>query len=161
MYRDRCGWCQRKSYSKTKKKQRKYYSGKKKRHTLKSQIIINKANLKILKTNFCNGKKHDFRLLKESRLRIPKTIKMLGDTGYVGLHEIHQNSEIPKKKKKLIPLTKDEKNGNHELSSRRVCVENVLCVLKRFKVISERYRNRRKRFGLRFNLIAGIYNYEL
>jgi len=86
---------------------------------------------------------------------------MLGDTGYVGLHEIHQNSEIPKKKKKLIPLTKDEKNGNHELSSRRVCVENVLCVLKRFKVISERYRNRRKRFGLRFNLIAGIYNYEL
>jgi len=28
-------------------------------------------------------------------------------------------------------------------------------------VISERYRNRRKRFGLRFNLIAGIYNYEL
>ena len=86
---------------------------------------------------------------------------MLGDTGYVGLHKIHQNSEIPKKKKKLKPLTKDEKKGNHELSSRRVCVENVLCVLKRFKVISERYRNRRKRFGLRFNLIAGIYNYEL
>ena len=69
--------------------------------------------------------------------------------------------KISKKKKKLIPLTKDEKKGNHELSSRRVCVENVLCVLKRFKVISERYRNRRKRFGLRFNFIAGIYNYEI
>jgi hypothetical protein len=28
-------------------------------------------------------------------------------------------------------------------------------------IVSERYRNRRKRFGLRFNLIAGIYNFEL
>jgi hypothetical protein len=42
-----------------------------------------------------------------------------------------------------------------------VCVENVLCKIKKFKVLSEKYRNRRKRFGLRFNLIAGIYNYEL
>lgn len=115
----------------------------------------------MLKTNFCNGKKHDFKLLKESRPIIPKSIKVLGDTGYLGVHQIHQNSEIPKKKTKLKPLTKEEKKSNHELSSRRVCVENVLCVLKRFKVISERYRNRRRRFGLRFNLIAGIYNYEL
>ncbi|MBI3589838.1 MAG: IS5/IS1182 family transposase, partial [Candidatus Melainabacteria bacterium] len=37
----------------------------------------------------------------------------------------------------------------------------VIGMLKRFKVISERYRNRRKRFALRFNLIAGVYNYEL
>ena len=86
---------------------------------------------------------------------------MLGDTGYQGIQNIHKNSEIPKKKKKLVPLTKEDKKENHKLSSRRICVENVLCVLKRFKVISERYRNRRKRFGLRFNLIAGVYNYEL
>jgi len=33
--------------------------------------------------------------------------------------------------------------------------------MKRFKILSDRYRNRRKRFGLRLNLIAGIYNYEL
>jgi hypothetical protein len=86
---------------------------------------------------------------------------MLGDTGYVGLQHIHGNCEIPKKKRRLIPLTKDEKKSNHKHSSARVCVENVLCCLKKFKVLSERYRNRRKRFGLRFNLIAGLYNYEL
>jgi hypothetical protein len=33
--------------------------------------------------------------------------------------------------------------------------------VKRFRILSERYRNRRKRFGLRFNLIAGIHNFEL
>lgn len=92
---------------------------------------------------------------------ILETIKILGDTGYQGIQNIHPNSEIPRKKKKLIPLTKEEKKENHKISSRRVCVENVLCVLKKFKVISERYRNRRKRFGLRFNIIAGVYNYEL
>jgi hypothetical protein len=37
----------------------------------------------------------------------------------------------------------------------------VIGSLKRFKIISDRYRNRRKRFGLRFNLIAGIHNLEL
>ncbi|KJV72993.1 IS5 family transposase ISOt6 [Orientia tsutsugamushi] len=39
--------------------------------------------------------------------------------------------------------------------------ENVIGILKRFKIIADKYRNRRKRFGLRFNLISGIYNFEL
>ena len=45
--------------------------------------------------------------------------------------------------------------------SQRVLNENVIGKLKRFKILSDRYRNRRKRFGLRFNLIAGLYNHEL
>ena len=39
--------------------------------------------------------------------------------------------------------------------------KNVIGSLKRFKIISERYRNRRKMFSLRFNLISGIHNYEI
>ncbi|KJV57215.1 IS5 family transposase ISOt6 [Orientia tsutsugamushi] len=39
--------------------------------------------------------------------------------------------------------------------------ENVIGMLKRFKIIADKYRNRRKRFGLRFNLIFGIYNFDL
>jgi|GEM_PF-4257297 len=50
---------------------------------------------------------------------------------------------------------------NRALSSQRVIVENVIGLLKRFKIISDRYRNRRKRFSLRFNLIAAIHNFEL
>ena len=86
---------------------------------------------------------------------------MLADSGYEGLPKLCPNSEIPIKKKKLQPLSREDKKHNRALSSRRVGVENVLGRLKRFKVIAERYRNRGKRFGLRFNLIAGIYNYEL
>lgn len=43
----------------------------------------------------------------------------------------------------------------------RVLNENVIGVVKRFRIIAEKYRNRRSRFNLRFNIIAGIYNYEL
>jgi hypothetical protein len=58
-------------------------------------------------------------------------------------------------------LTKEDKKKNRDLSSQRVVNENVIGSLKRFKIISDKYRNRRKRFGLRFNLIAGIYNWEI
>ena len=85
----------------------------------------------------------------------------LADAGYLGISNLHENSQIPAKKSKLHPLTKEQKSYNHKLSSERIFVENVIRRLKIFRILSERYRNRRKRFGLRFNLIAAIYNLEL
>ena len=100
-------------------------------------------------------------MFKESNTHIHPKIKVVTDTGYQGLQKIHSNSELPKKRSKKNPLTKENKKKNHELSSERIVNENVIGMLKRFKIISDKYRNRRKRFGLRFNLIAGIYNLEL
>lgn len=74
---------------------------------------------------------------------------------------MHNKAELPKKKTKKTPLTKDDKKKNRELASERVANENVIGMIKRFKIISDKYRNRRKRFGLRFNLISAIYNIEL
>lgn len=88
-------------------------------------------------------------------------IKVLADSGYRGLQKIHKNVELPHRKTKKKPLGKEKKKENQELASQRVVVENVIGLLKRFKIVADRYRNRRKRFSLRFNLIAGIYNFEL
>jgi len=121
---------------------------------------VDKNQKKIICTYFSNGKRHDFRLFKESDVPIHPETKSLTDTGYQGIQRLHQNSALPKKNTKMNPLTKEDKKKNRELSSERVLNENVIGMLKRFKIISDRYRNRRKRFGLRFNLIAGIYNYE-
>jgi len=85
----------------------------------------------------------------------------LVDTGYQGLQKIHEKTQIPKKKSKRKPLTKDDKKNNRKIARDRVLNENVIGCIKRFKIISDRYRNRRKRFSLRFNLIAGIYNLEV
>ncbi len=122
---------------------------------------MDKNSKKIICTAFTNGKCHDFRLFKESKIYINPKIRAITDTGYQGLKKIHANSELPKKKTKKNPLTKKDKKNNQKLASERVLNENVIGSIKRFKIISDRYRNRRKRFTLRFNLIAGIYNWEL
>lgn len=85
----------------------------------------------------------------------------MADTGYLGINKEHLNSEIPLKSSKYHHLSKIEKVMNKELSSKRIFVENVIGCVKKFRILSDKYRNRRKRFGLRFNLIAGIYNFEL
>ena len=122
------------------------------------------ANLntqKILATNFATGHTHDFQLFKDSRAGISKHIGVLGDAGYQGLIEVHTNSQTPFKKTKLHPLTPEQKASNRLLSRKRILIEHIIRRLKIFRILSERYRNRRKRFGLRFNLIAALYNLEL
>ena len=92
---------------------------------------------------------------------MPKQTKCLADSGYLGLLKWHENSQTPHKKSKLHSLTKEQKAENRQLARERFVVEHIIRSLKIFRILSERYRNRRKRFGLRFNLIAAIYNYEL
>jgi hypothetical protein len=123
--------------------------------------VVNKKTREIICIAGANGKKHDFRLFKESRTHIHPDIKAVTDTGYQGLQKIHSKTELPKKKTKKHPLTREDKRNNQKLASERVLNENVIGVIKRFKIIADRYRNRRKRFFLRFTLISAIYNREI
>ena len=132
------------------------FSGKKNRHTIKSQVVVNKGNREIICTAFCAGSQHDFKLFVESKTRINPSITVITDSGYQGIKKLHKNSLHPVKASKNKPLSQSDKDFNRSLSSERALNENVIGFIKRFKIISERYRNRRKRFGLRFNLIAGI-----
>ena len=127
---------------------------------MKAQVVVNKADRQIICTDFANGRKHDFALFKESKVRVQPETMVLADTGFIGIRKIHLNSELPVKSSKLKPLTNDDKVYNRTVSRERVLVENVIGFLKRFKIIADRYRNRRKRFALRFNLIAGICNFD-
>jgi DDE superfamily endonuclease len=122
---------------------------------------VDKKSSLIICTNFCNGKKHDFKLFKDSKVRWVKNTQGMVDSGYTGIKKLQSTSLLPTKRTKSRPLTKDERRTNRNISSKRVLNENVIGRLKRFKILSDKYRNRRKRFGLRFNLIAGIHNWEL
>ena len=93
-------------------------------------------------------------------MKLHPDTKAQTDTGYQGIQHIHANTELPKKKSKKQPLSEEDKRNNRRISHERVVNEHVIGALKRFKIIADTYRNRRKRFGLRFNLIAGIYNLE-
>ncbi|MGL6344267.1 MAG: IS5 family transposase [Waterburya sp.] len=144
-----------------KKKQKSSYSGKKRRHTMKAQVITDRKTRKIICTAYAQGKEHDFKLYKRSKIRINSKTKIIGDKGYQGIHKIHANSQVPHKKPRKKKLDKVQKKQNRELAMKRIIVENIYRELKIFRILSERYRNRGKRFSLRFNLIAAIHNYEL
>ena len=148
-------------FSVLKKRQKKFYSGKKKRHTIKTQLVVNKDTRQIICVYTTNGKTHDFKACKESKLPLSSKTIVATDSGYQGLQRLHLNTELPTKKSKTKPLTKEAKQANKNLASKRAFNEHVNGVVKVFKIIAEKYRNRRRRFNLRFNLIAGIYNFEL
>ena len=116
---------------------------------------------RIIDTRFAKGARHDFSLYKHSKSAFPEEVECLADSGYQGLPGIHENSRTPFKKPKGGQLTEQEKEFNRKLASERVVIEHIIRHLKIFRILSERYRNRRRRFMLRVNLIAGLYDYSL
>ena len=120
--------------------------------------MADKKTKKIICTSFLRGRNHDFKLFKESKMHLYSSTKIQADTGYQGLQKIHSNTEIPKKKSKKHPLSKEDKRQNRIISSERVLIENIIREIKIFRMIAEKYRNRRKRFAMRVNLIAAFYN---
>lgn len=103
---------------------------------------------------------HDFKLFKQSKLPIKPTTCAYVDLGYLGIKKFHDNVQIPHKASKLHPLSAEQKSENVEKASARICVEHVNAKLKTFQILTQKYRNRRKYFNLRFNLICGLVNFD-
>ena len=98
---------------------------------------------------------------REYKKIIGQTIRIIAFISYQGIAKIHHLSENPIKKPRGGKLTKEQKQYNRQLNRLRIVIERVNRCLKIFKILFYRYRNHHKRLGLRSNLIAGIYNYEL
>ena len=141
------------------KKQRNFYSGKKKRHTLKVQLVISEN--RILCTEYATGAVHDFKLFKLSRIPFRQDTLTVADTGYLGIEQIHRKSLIPKKSSKLRRLTLEDKYYNSIVSKLRICIEHIIRKIKCFRIFSERYRSRHGTFKKRFNLLCAICNFNL
>ncbi|MDR1384188.1 MAG: transposase, partial [Planctomycetaceae bacterium] len=83
-----------------------------------------------------------------------------GDSGYQGIEDLHKNSQIPIKKPKGGELLELEKAYNCRLSRKRVAIEYVNRTIKTFRILKDRYRNRRRRHDIRVTLICALVNYE-
>jgi len=147
---------------KHKKKRDNHYSGKKKKYTRKTQIIINKNGLIIDKSKSTNGKKHDKKLFDEKPPDLPEEITLLGDLGYKGIEETIKNEvQLPEKKRKNSELSKKQKRKNKKLSKRRILVENVIRNMKVFGLMGKKLRNPIKKYDLRTDIIAGLVNFRV
>lgn len=142
--------------------QREHYSGKKKSHTRKTQIIVDEYGQIRDVSHSVAGKMHDLELFRQSAAaeRLPKGIGAAGDAGYQGLHK-----ELPEygvatahKARRNHPLTADEKAINREFSSMRIIVENTICELKHFKVLSHRFRHAVDHYDDVFRAVVALVN---
>ena len=124
-------------------------------------MLLERGTRCILAVRVGKGRRHDFHLFKRSQTRVQPTVEMFADTGYQGLQKLHANTRKPAKASRKHPLTREQKRANRTINTRRVVVEHAIRRLKVFRLLGERYRNRRKRFGLRLNLIAALTNLQL
>ena len=124
-------------------------------------MVIAWQSAEIICCDCGKGRTHDFKLLKKSKVHFQQDQLCLADAGYQGLEKRHQRSQTPHKKPRGRELTLVQKQENQLLAAQRIIIEMVFRMLKRFRILSSRYRNRRRRWGLRLNLIAGLYNLEL
>lgn len=127
---------------------------------MKAQAIVTSQGRIVsldISVNYC----HDMKLFKISRRNIGQAGKILADSGYQGIMKMYLQAQTPRKSSKLKQLTLEDKSYNHVLPKERIKVENIFAKVKTFKMFSTTYRNLRKRFGLRMNLVAAIINREL
>ena len=97
-------------------------------------------------------------MFRKSKLKLSKHIVLYADSGYQGIKNIHSNSCTPHKNSKLHKITQEQKQENHVLSKLRIKVENIIGDIKIFRIFENKYRNRRKKLNLRFNLVCSITN---
>lgn len=142
---------------KPKHNQRSHFSGKKRCHTIKTEVILNSENKIVHVSESVPGTKHDFQLRKES-LKIPDKDVILADSGYQGLQKIHKNTYLPYKQLPGARLTDEQRSYNRELGRDRIAVEHKFAEMKTFKILSYTYRNKKRRYNEKFRIIAGIVN---
>jgi len=143
-------------------KQKAHYSGKKKRHTRKTQIIVNEHGEIRDVSSSTPGSVHDLELFRQSGSSkiIPREVTAGGDAGYQGLHDELPNHSVfvPHKATRHHPLTEDQKLANRELSGIRIVVENTLAELKHFKVLADRFRHNLDIYDDTFRSVVALVN---
>lgn len=143
-------------------RQRAFYSGKKKRYTVKNGLVVNEDGLIRAVTPSTPGAVHDLRHFRESGVleRIPRSVGVIGDAGFDGLHKDLPQHRVATahKARRNHPLTEDQKLMNQELSRVRIVIEHVLAHMKQFRALSERFRHSLQIHDDIFVLVAAIVN---
>jgi len=140
-----------------KRKQKCWYSGKKKRHCIKNEIIATEKGRIVSVSPSVPGTVHDITIRRRGP-PLPENANAYADSGYQGYQEDHPALDIPYKKPKKGKLSKQEKEYNHALSRFRVRVEHVIGRMKKFRILADRFRYPRTRHAVKFSIIAGITN---
>ncbi len=157
---------------KRKAKRVSHYSGKKRRHTVKTQLTVNQDGLIVHRTNHARGRRHDYDIFKRNHPELPRGVRAGVDLGYNGIQNDFPEMKpmIPFKKRspgrghrgvKAKPLTPYQKRFNTELSKARVVVEHTISRVKKFRIMGEEFRNRLRRYDVMTEIVSGLVNLRI
>lgn len=149
---------------KNKRRRKNYYSGKKKKHTVKTQITVNKKGLILHKTKHRKGKQHDYDIFKKTGPPpIPPKVEIGVDLGYFGIKKDYPelNVNIPVKKPKGKELTRQERRCNKKQRKARVIVEHTISWMKKYRIMAEEFRNRLTRYDRMTSIVCGLVNFTI
>ena len=145
------------------RRQRAYYSGKKKAHTLKTQVGVDEETGRFVDvSDSVPGPWADIKLLRKSRLlrRLPEGVGGIGDLAYVGIAELHPGGlgASPRRKPRGKERPPEDRRYNRALGRRRIVVEHAIGRLRRFRAVACVNRHRRAGHAARVRAIAGLVN---
>jgi len=143
-----------------------FYSGKKKRHTLKVQVAVDEETGRFVEVSGSfPGPTADIRVLEGSGLlgRLPKGVGVIGDLAYVGSEKLSPGvaAAAPRRKPRGKPRPEEDIAYNKEFSRRRVKVEHSIGRLRRFKAVTEVDRHHQRDHAGRVKAVAGLVNRQL
>ena len=144
-------------------RRRLYYSGKRKKHTVKNLYTINQKELIIYKTKHKQiGKRHDYKIYKNNHPKLPNEVTSMYDLGFLGVEDDYpeQKSSLPIKKEKDCELMVQQKeyNRNH---SKEDSDRTYHCRLKKYRIINDVFRNRLRKYDRISDIVSGLVNYRI
>jgi hypothetical protein len=140
-----------------------HYSGKKKQHTLKSQITVDSDTGRIVDvSDSVPGSTADIKLLEQSGLleleRLPDEVGVGGDLAYLKLAKLRQQGFSPRRKPRGKDRPPEDAGYNRTFSQFRIGVEQTIGQVRRFQRVTATDRNHRRQHGMRVAAVAGLVN---
>ena len=145
-----------------------YYSGKKKMHTIKTQVAVDERDQRIVGCPLGRvppsepGPTADITVLRRSGVldRVPEGIGVLGDLAYVGMTEGYPDVQgaWPRRKPRGAPRPVEDVAYNTAFARRRVPVEHAIGRMRHFQAVTQRDRHHRRGMTARHRAVAGLVN---
>jgi hypothetical protein len=140
-----------------------YYSGKKKKHTIKTQLMVNNHGFVIHKLGYEKGSRHDYDIYKKNHPIAPKDVVNVFDLGYLGVEKDfpQQISSIPNRKKRNLQSSEEQKEFNRGHAKKRIVIEHTICRLKKYRILADVFRNRLNKHNKISDIVSGLVNYRI
>ncbi len=125
--------------------------------------MVNEQGKILYKTCYKTGHRHDYNIYKTNRPTTPEDVVNVFDLGFLGVENDfpEQKSSLPFKKKRSNPLSVEKKGYNRIHAKARVVVEHTICRIKKFRIMSDVFRNRLKRYNRISDIVTGLVNYRI